>query len=170
HNQKGDAEEAQGLFNEALEIKKDHAGAILGLALLAAESYEARASELARKALESDPKLVEAQELLARLALEDNNNSRAAEEAHKALAIDANSIAAKAILATMDWLADKKETQWDPKAAKGYEIVARFFTLNRRYEEAMVFYRKAIEMDPQLNTARSQLAINLMRLGQDTEA
>ena len=161
---------AAELFAEALAINDKHPGALLGMALIAADSYEGRAADLAKKALESDPKLVEAQELLARLALEDNNNTKAAEEAHKALAIDANSVAAKAILAAMDWLADKKETQWDPKAAKGYEIVARFFTLNRRYEEGIVFYRKAIEMDPQLNTARSQLAINLMRLGQDTEA
>src|SRR5206468_7483700 len=70
----------------------------------------------------------------------------------------------------LDWLADKKETAWDPHAARGYEIAGRFFTLNRRYEEAIAYYRKAIEMDPQLYTARSQLAINLMRLGQDTEA
>ena len=58
----------------------------------------------------ADPKLVEAQELLARLALEDNNNSKATEEADKALAIDPNSVHAMAILATIDWLADKKET------------------------------------------------------------
>ena len=57
---------------------------------------------------------MEAQELLARLALEDNNNAKATEEAKKALAIDANSVGGKAILATIDWLADKKETPWDP--------------------------------------------------------
>ena len=167
HWQPNDAED---LFNEALELKKDHAGALLGLALIAADSYEHQAAELARKALESDPKLVEAQELLARLALEDNNNAKAAEEAKKALAMDANSVEAKAILASIDWLADKKETAFDPHAARGYETVARFFTLNRRYEEAIQYYRKAIEMDPQLYTARSQLGINLMRLGRDEEA
>jgi tetratricopeptide (TPR) repeat protein len=164
------ADEAANLFREALEINEKHAGALLGLALIAADSYEGKAADLGKKALESDPKLVEAQELLARLALEDNSNSRAAGEAKKALEIDPNSVAAKAILATLDWLADKKETTWDPHAAKGYELAGRFFTLNRRYEEAIAYYRKAIEIDPQLYTARSQLAINLMRLGQDTEA
>ncbi len=64
------------LFNEALTIKKDHAGALLGLALIAAEIYDGKAAELAHKALEADPKLLEAQELLARLALEDNNNAQ----------------------------------------------------------------------------------------------
>ena len=163
-------EDAEDLFNEALELKKDHAGALLGLALIAADGYEHAAADLAQKALESDPKLVEAQELLARLALEDNDNAKATEEAKKALAMDPNSVEAKAVLASIDWLADKKETAFDPHAARGYQTVARFFTLNRRYEESIQYYRKAIEMDPQLYSARSQLAINLMRLGQDQEA
>ena len=61
------------LFQEALEIKKDHAGAMLGLALVAADDFENKAVELANEALKIDPKLLEAQELLARLALEDND-------------------------------------------------------------------------------------------------
>ena len=162
--------DAQALFSEALEIKKDHAGALMGMAILMSENFDARAADLAKKALESDPKLVEAQELLARIALEDNNNSRATEEAKKALAMDANSDQGKAILATIDWLADKKETAWDPHTARGYETVGHFFVMNRRYEEGIQYYRKAIELDPQLYSARSQLGVNLMRLGQNDEA
>jgi tetratricopeptide (TPR) repeat protein len=162
--------DAEALFGEALEIKKDHAGALVGMAILFAENFDSRAADLAKKALESDPKLVEAQALLARIALEDNNNSRATEEAKKALAMDANSDQGKAILATIDWLADKKETAWDPHTAKGYETVGHFFVLNRRYEEGIQYYRKAIELDPQLYSARSQLGVNLMRLGQNDEA
>ncbi len=162
--------EATGLFNEALEIDKNYAPAYLGLALIAEENFEGHAEELTQKALELDPKLVEAQELMARLALEDNNNVKAIAEAKKALALDPNSVQAKAILATMDWLADKTESQWDPHDARGYETAGHFFTLNRRYAEAIEYYRKALALDPQLYTARSQMAINLMRLGQDQEA
>lgn len=161
---------ASDLFNEALKLKENHPGALLGLALVAADNFEGRAEALARKALEADPKLLEAQELLARLALEDNNNAKAIEEAKKALAIDPNSVQGRAILATIDWLADKKETPWDPHTAKGYETAGHFFVLNRRYEEGIAYYRKAIELDPQLYTARSELGINLMRLGYDQEA
>ena len=162
--------DAADLFSEALEIKKDHAGAILGLALVAAEGFESRAADLAHKALESDPKLLEAQELLARLALEDNNPSKAAAEAKKAIELDPNSVQGKAILATIDWLADKKESPWDPHTARGYETVGHFFVLNRRYVEGIQYLRKAIELDPSLYSARSQLGINLMRQGQDEEA
>ncbi len=160
---------ATDLFNEALELKKDCAPAYLGLALVAADSF-ANAAEFAKKALTIDPKLLEAQELMARLALEDNDNAKAAEEAHKALEIDPNSVQARAVLASMDWLADKKETSWDPRDARGYETAAHFFVMNRRYEEGIEYYRKAIALDPQLYSARSQLGVNLMRMGQDEEA
>src|ERR1039458_4539509 len=157
HAQTGDA---QDLFTEALAIKKDHAGAVLGLALIASENFDSRAGDLAKKALEIDPKLLEAQELLARIALEDNDNPKATEEAKKALAMAPNSEQGKAILATIDLLADKPETAWDPHTAKGYETIGQFFVINRRYEEGIRFFRKAIELDPQLYSARSKLGID----------
>lgn len=166
----GQDDDAAGLFNEALGIDKNNARAMVGLALIQAENFDTKAVELARRAAAADPKLVEAQELLARLALEDNNNAKAIEEAKKALAIDSNAEQAKAILATIDWLADKKETPWDPHTAGGYATAGHFMMLNRRYDEAIAYYRKALELDPGLNRARSELGINLMRVGQDKEA
>ena len=80
---------AGDLFQEALKLKKDYPPALLGLAIGQAENYDQRAVAMAKKALEGDPKLVEAQELLARIALEDNDNPKAIDEARKALAIDA---------------------------------------------------------------------------------
>ena len=41
--------------------------------------------------------------------------------------------------------------------------------LNYRYEDGVTYYRKAIEVDPKLWSARSKLGINLMRLGQTDE-
>lgn len=166
----GRPEEAVKLFNEAQEIDKDNGGAMLGQALLAAEEFSGTAGPLARKALELDPKLVEAQELLARLALEDNDNPKAVQEANKALEMDPNSVEGKAVLASIDLLADKPDTQWDPHNAKGYATIGHFFMLNRRYEESIKYYRKALELDPRLEAARSQLGINLMRLARNDEA
>ena len=170
HNQLDDVSTANGLFDEALKIDPKNGGAVLGKALIAADEYGGNAASLAHKALEADPKLVEAQELVARLAMEDDNRGKAAEEAHKALALDPNSAAAKAVLASIDWLADKKETQWDPKDARGYELAAHFFILNRRYDEAIQLYRKAVALDPNRYSALSQLGITLMRLGDAQEA
>src|SRR5579872_6770348 len=169
--------EAAKLFQEALEIKKDHAGALLGLALVAADGFEGKAVELAQKTLAADPKLTEARVLLARLALEDNDPKHAAEEADKALAISPNDLDAMAIHASIDWLDGQSETPWigrilaqNAHYGHAYEMVGHFFVLNRRYEEGIGYYRKAIEIQPDLWSARAQLGINLMRLGFEDEA
>jgi tetratricopeptide (TPR) repeat protein len=162
--------DAAALFQEALQLEPNNAGALLGLALVASEGFESRAVELAHKALEADPHLVEAQELLARLALEDNDPKKASEEARRALEMSPNAMQAKAILATIDWLNDKPDSPWDPRTGTGYETAGRILVLNRRYEEGIQFFRRAIDAQPDLWSARSELGINLMRLGLEDEA
>lgn len=162
--------EAGRLFHEALAINPKQADALLGLAQVAADGFEAQAIEFAHKALEADPRMLPAQELLARLALEDNDPAKAAAEAHKALDMSPKAVQAIAILATLDWLNDKADTQWDPHDGAAYETAARIFVLNRRYEEGIKLFRKAIAAQPDLWSAHSQLGINLMRLGRESEA
>lgn len=169
--------DAAKLFEEALEIRKDHSGALLGLALVAAAGFEAKAVELAEKAIATEPNLLEARELLARLALEEGNTAKAIEEADKALAMSPEALAAMAIRATIEWLDDRPATTWldrilkiNPVYGEAYATAGRFFVLNRRYEEGIRFYEKAVELNPQLWEARSQLGLNLMRLGRDQEA
>src|SRR5713101_1569049 len=145
--------EAAKLFGEALVIKKDHPGALLGLALVAADGFEAKAVEYAEQALAADPKLIEARVLLARLALEDNDSRKAAEEADKALASAPQALDAMAIHASIDWLEDKSDTPW----------IGRILALDPHYG-------KATEVQPDLWSAHSQLGINLMRLGFEDEA
>ncbi|MDW8353443.1 MAG: tetratricopeptide repeat protein [Bryobacterales bacterium] len=170
-------QDAAQLFQEALAIEPNHPGALLGLALVASDTFERRAIELAEKALAVDPKLVEARVLLARLALEDGDEPKAIEETDKALAIDPECLEAMALRAAADWLADREDTPWigrilkiNPVYGEAYATAARLFVLNRRYEEGVRFYRKAIELDPKLLKARAELGINLMRLGLDEEA
>jgi tetratricopeptide (TPR) repeat protein len=169
--------DAQDLFDEALEIKKDHAGALLGRALIAADKWDREAVKLAEAALTADPKLVEAQELLARIALEDNNEALAAKEADKAIAMSPEALDALAIRATIDWLDDKAQSPYldrilkvNPGYGDAYATAGRFFVINRRYEEGIKFYRKALEADPELWDARAQLGVQLMRVGEEAEA
>src|ERR1051326_7542840 len=84
HWQPGDA---VALFREALEIDDKNPEALLGMARVAEDQFEGEAAKYAQKALDSNPKLFEARELLARDELEDNNEMKAGEEANKALAI-----------------------------------------------------------------------------------
>ena len=70
--------------------------------------------------------------------------------------MDANSDQGKAILATIDWLDDKKETAWDPHTAKGYETVGHFFVINRRYEEGIAVLPQGDRARPAALAARAR--------------
>ena len=179
--------DAQAEFEAALEIDPKNAQAMLGLARLAASNFGGDSAKLAQKALDADPKLYEARELMARVALEDSNEDKAREEANKALEISPEAVDAMAILATADWLDDKPApvpdgqintaSPWmdkifkvNPHYGEAYETAGYFFVINRRYDEGILYYRKALEVEPTLLSAKSQLGINLMRLGQEAEA
>jgi tetratricopeptide (TPR) repeat protein len=174
YSQPGDA---QALFEEALKIDENNAQALYGMAQLATDVFAGDASGLAEKALKADPKMFEARELLARIALEDNHPEKAVEEAKKALDISPEALDALSILATVDWLDDKPGTEWidrvfkiNPTYGEAYSIAGHFFVINRRYDEGIQYYRKALEIKPDLWSARAELGVNLMRFGQNAEA
>jgi tetratricopeptide (TPR) repeat protein len=169
HWQSGDAAK---LFEEALEVDPNYAPAYLGLARVKAEQYDPKAVDLANEALKRDPKLFEAHELLASMALEDSNAALAAKEAQAALAISPEALRALSVLASIDWLNGKEDTPWidkiqsiDPRYGEAYATGAHFFEINRRYEECIRFDHKALELNPELWDAREQLGVNLLRQG-----
>jgi len=151
--------EAENLFREALQRDPKNAQAYLGLALVSADGFDSKAIEWTAKALELDPKLVEARELMANLALEDSNPQQAAEQADDALKISPE--------AFQGWLENIRQV--NPASGEGYALIAHHLVLNRRYREGIAYYRKALEVDPRLWPARSQLGINLMRMGEEEE-
>jgi len=168
--------DADDLFKEALTIDPKNAQAYLGLAIVSADGFDNQAIQWTAKALELDPKLVEAHELLANLLLEDSDTQHAVEEADAALKISSEALDAMAIHAAVELLADRSPDAWldkirqvNPTCGEGYAIVSHHLIINRRYEEGVAYYRKAIEADPKLWSARSELGINLMRLGQEEE-
>jgi cellulose synthase operon protein C len=168
--------DAANLFKEALDKDPKNAQAYFGLALVSADGFDSKAVEYTTKAIELDPKLAEAHELMANLQLEDSDEAKAFAEADDALKISPEALDAMAIHAAIEVLADRSPDAWfakihqvNPVYGEGYALVAHHLVLNRRYEDGITYYRKAIELDPQLWSARSQLGINLMRLGQEDE-
>jgi tetratricopeptide (TPR) repeat protein len=168
--------DAENLFKEALEIDAKNAPAYVGLALVSADGFDPKALAWAGKALELDPKLVEAHELMATLFLEDSQPDKAVAQADEAIKISPDALDALAIHAAVELLLDRVPDEWfarihqvNPVYGDGYALVAHHLVLNRRYKDGITYYRKAIELDPQLWSARSQLGINLMRLGQEDE-
>lgn len=174
HAQAGDAAK---LFEEAIEADSNYAPAYLNLARVLSENFDEKSVELAQAALIHDPKYSEAHEFLAYLALEDSNPKLAEEEAQKALSLNAEALDAMAVLASIDWLNGKSDSMWmqriltvNPVYGEAYATGAHFFEINYRYEEAIAYYRKALALNPQLWPARSQLGLNLLRLGSNQEA
>jgi tetratricopeptide (TPR) repeat protein len=171
------ASEASGLFGEALKLKENYAPALLGVALVAGQEFEGAAIKSAEKALAADPKLYEAHELIARVYLEDSDPKKAADAANAALKIYPEALDALALLGTIDLLNDKADSSWmtqvlkiNPHYGEAYAIAGHFFIINRRYEEGIAIYRKALDLDPSLSEARSHLGVTLMNLGHQDEA
>src|SRR5208283_5817478 len=141
--------EAVNLFLEAVEIDPKNAQAYLGLALVSADGFDSKAVEWADKALTLDPKLVEAHELLARLALEDSNPAQATEQADAALKLSSEALDAMAIHAAIEVLADRPPDAWlgkihqiNPSYGEGPAIIAHHLLLNYRFEDGVAYYRK----------------------------
>ncbi len=168
--------EADDLFAEALKLDPSSAEAYLGLAMVSADGFDSKAEEYTAKALTLDPKLVAAHEFAANLALENAHTPEALAEADKALALSSEALEAMAVHAAADVLADKPTDAWfakiaavNPRYGEGYALVGYHLVLNRRYDDGVAYYRKAVRLEPELWPAHSQLGINLMRLGQMEE-
>jgi tetratricopeptide (TPR) repeat protein len=174
HDQPGDAAD---LFEEALEVTPNYAPALLGIAYVGADRFDRKAIEYAEKALKADPKLVAAQELIARLALEDSNPKKAGEEADKALQMSPEALDAMTIKAAIEYLDDRDGGPWiakikaiNPVYGKAHGLIGHLYVINRRYTEGLKEFEKALELSPQLFAVRAELGVNQMRLGMEDEA
>jgi cellulose synthase operon protein C len=168
--------DAVGLFQEALQKDPKNAQAYLGLAIVSADGFDGKATDYISRALVLDPKLVEAHEFAANLALEDADTEHALAEADEAIRLSPDALNAMAIHAAVELLADRSPDSWldkihkvNPGYGEGYAHVGHYLELNYRFEDAIVYYRKAIDADPRYWPARSQLGVGLMRLGQEDE-
>jgi tetratricopeptide (TPR) repeat protein len=168
--------DATDLFREALQKDPSSAEAYIGLARVSADSFDGQAARYLRKATALDPRRADAHELMAELALENDDRGTASAEADKALAIQADALDAMATHAAIELLSDRAPDAWftriaaiNPHYGEGYALVARQMEMHYRYEDAVTYYRKAIEAAPRLWSAHSALGIELMRLGQEDE-
>jgi tetratricopeptide (TPR) repeat protein len=153
-----------------------NAEAYLGLAEVSADGFDGRALEYVGKAIALNPQLVKAHELLAELSLENDDTAQAIRQADDAIAISGDALDAMAIHAAVDLNADQSADAWfakiraiNPGYGEGYALVAHDLELHYRYEDAISYYRKAVEVDPRLWSARSRLGIALMRMGNEQE-
>lgn len=166
--------EAAEFFRDALKINPNSARAHIGVA---ANKQLAGGQEMIaalNKALEINPRSVEALTLRARARLEAERFEAAEADLNAALKINPNSLEAHALRAAMFFLQDrnadldaeiKATLIINPRYGMLYETLSHFATMNRRYAQAAEFSQQAINLSPRLWAAHLSLGTALMRLG-----
>src|SRR5437660_5361698 len=113
---------------------------------------------------------------MADIALSNDDTDVAAAEADKAIALENDALDAMAIHGAIELIANRSPEAWfakihaiNPHYGEASARVGRQLGLHYRYEDAVTYYRKAVELEPRLWAAHSALGIALMRLGQEDE-
>ncbi len=101
--------------------------AYVGLATVSADGFDGKAAEYLRTAIALDPKIAEAHELMADVALANDDRDLAAAEADKAIAIESDALDAMAIHAALELIADRSPDAW----------FARIQAVNPHYGESL---------------------------------
>ncbi len=177
-NEKYKYGEAASLFADALNLNSNSVQAHLGLA--ASKQFESKEAQLleVNKALDVNPNCVAALAHRASIDVESVNHEAAMQEIDRALKVNPNALNAIAVRAAMFFLTDRKSDldaeikralAINPHAGEVFDTLAQFAVNNRRYTDAVAFGRRALELSPNLWRARTQLGIQLMRIGRIDE-
>src|SRR6185436_5841599 len=117
--------------------------------------------------------------LMAQVQLEQENYAEAAKQLDEIDRVNPKLLEAWSLRAVSEYLQGHTaplDQQWIPKLLKenpGYgELFAAlgdFSVIKRQYGPAVDYYRRAIATNPELDDARSNLGINVFRLGEEEE-
>ena len=174
--------EAVKLFQEALELDEKYAPALLGLAKIAAGGFEEKTREYAKKIIDDVPdQAAGAHLLLARAALEDGSIDAGDKELDRALDLikkhDLSPLEVYALKASVDLLRGTPDSPWTKRAlalnpgyGEAYATPAYFYVITRRYREAIELLNKAVQIEPDLYSAHTELGVNLLRENKIDEA
>jgi cellulose synthase operon protein C len=172
---KYNATDALSVFRDCLKINKSYPDALVGIAL--AKKYESNleAETYSRAALKVNPNLVPARNVLAPLALEEENLAAAENEIQTALAVNPSDLESLSLQAVLYYFRgdaagfakiEKTILEMNPSYGRLYYTLAENLVSRRKYKEAVDFNRKAIALDPELWAAYTSLGMNLTRIGE----
>jgi tetratricopeptide (TPR) repeat protein len=169
------------LLQEALEIDARDVGARVAMARLTADRFDADVTKSLTELLAENDKLLEAHLVAARVAIENGQLQAATKSANRALELAEQQkhppLEAQTLLAAIEVIGNKDPARWtkaaleyNPRYGTLFEHLGYFEVIRRRYREANVWLRRAVEVQPDLWSAQRELGLNLMRLGNVAEA
>ncbi|WP_116812712.1 tetratricopeptide repeat protein [Steroidobacter cummioxidans] len=173
--------DAAEMFGEALKVFPADAHAKLGLASVFAERFEGQARPLVEDVLKQDGDLIEAYLLTASMDLEEGQLDDADKALDRAMRVVNKEklppLEVYTLRASLEMSRGGNPDQWikrildyNPRYGVMYQQLAHFEIMRRRYKEATVLLRRAVEVQPDLWAAHAELGSNLLRLGNVEEA
>ena len=174
-----DAPNAAKSFQTALAADPEWAPAHVGLGRALEEDDPPAAAASATKALEIDPRLADAELLLAELDLDNTRWDAARERIARVLAQNPQHLDALALNAAVAYVRGdraafdaeaKKTLAINPAFGEVYRAAASLAAQNYRFEEAVGLARDAVKLDPTNARAHAELGMHLMRTGEESEA
>ncbi|HMA12951.1 MAG TPA: tetratricopeptide repeat protein [Steroidobacteraceae bacterium] len=173
--------DAGKLFQEALQIDKGDRGARIAMARLMAEQFDGDVTEQIALLQAEDPDQAETHLVAARIAIERGELDAAVRSAQRAQTLAEQQklppVEAQTLLAAVEVVRNRDPGQWtkaalayNPRYGTLFETLAHFEVIRRRYKEADAWLKRAVAVQPDLWSAQRELGLNLMRLGQMTEA
>ena len=169
--------DAQQTYEEALAVNPHDADLYAGYATTFGSF--ARKEQLARKALEVNPRHAGALSLLAGLHLLDREDAQAEARAREALAVNPFYMPALAHLAAVHYLrgdsaafadVEGRALAVNPRAGDFYITLAEDAELRFRYADAVDFARRAVAVENDNARAYATLGTGLLRVGRYPEA
>jgi tetratricopeptide (TPR) repeat protein len=173
-NQKYNYKDAGSLFQDAFKINEGSADAQAGYAESVRINSNDASMAAVERALKVNPNHIGALVLRAWLNLEADQAEMASKSLDRALAVNPNSLRAMGLRAAIFYLSDRKSDldseirralAVNPHGGEVFDTLAQFAVNNRRYSDAVEFGRRAVELSPNLWSARTQLGIQLLRVG-----
>jgi tetratricopeptide (TPR) repeat protein len=171
--------EALRSLQDALKADPEWAPAHAGLGRVLADENPPAAAASARKALEIDKDLADAQLLLAELDLNNGKHDEARARIQSVLDHNPSHLEARSWLAASAYVRDdkagfdaevKRVLAINPAYGDVYRVAADLAARNYRFEEAVALTRQAVSLDPGNTRAYGDLGMHLMRTGDEGEA
>jgi len=177
--EKHDRAEAVKSFKQALAEDPRWAPAHAGLGRALADDDPPAAAAAAARALEINPRLADAELLLAELDLDNTKYDAARERIGRVLGWNGSNLDAIALAAAIKYVrgdpagfdADvKRALAINPSFGEVFRAAAGLAARNYRFDEAVALAKQATALEPRNGRAHAELGMHLMRTGDEAEA